>query len=65
MAAKTLPVEYACRKCLRPVARLDRRRRPGDRIIPGEGLTLERPQGQAPRIRCRCGCLSIFIEGGF
>lgn len=58
-------MRHRCRKCGAEVAREDRRRRPGERMVPVPGVVLELEEGQAPRIRCPCGHVTVFVKGSF
>lgn len=53
-----------CPRCSYPLAKVDRRRREGGRLVVMTGVTLEQSPDQAPRLRCpRCGTVIILVEG--
>jgi len=54
--------ELKCARCGKVVAKEDRRFK-GEQLQPRNGATISFPEGQAPRVRCACGMLTIVIRG--
>lgn len=53
-----------CDGCGRIMAREDKRRKPGDRLKPVDGVTLEKGfEGRATRLKCGCGRVLILLQG--
>lgn len=53
-----------CPACEKLLAKVDHRRRAGERLVPLAGVTLEARPDEAPRLRCpSCNTVVILVEG--
>ena len=55
-------MRYHCPSCKKPIMKEDRRKREKE-ITPMNGAVILHRKNEAPRIRCLCGKLVIFIRG--
>lgn len=53
-----------CPHCNAPVAKIDRRRKVGERVSAATGATLEAVPKQAPKVRCKCGHVVAVVRHG-
>jgi hypothetical protein len=56
---------HICPACRKPLAKLDRRKREGEQLVPLPGVTLiyRKELNQAPYLRCACGHVLILLSG--
>jgi len=53
-----------CSQCNKPIAKIDRRRKSGERIAPTVNATLTVPPRQALKAQCQCGHTTAVIRYG-
>jgi hypothetical protein len=54
-------VKHKCPSCKTEMANEDRRK--AEPFTATNGATLTKREGQAPRVRCKCGTLVVFVKG--
>ena len=56
---------HTCPACRKPLAKLDRRKRQGEQLVPLAGVILiyRKELNQAPYLRCVCGHVLILLSG--